>query len=98
VQDRHIIDNTYKTGYNNVLSSNVLTNSDSGCVFVNYIRDSATSSQDAGFIKLDKHGNAVVKKSFNLFNLDHLGFLQGMKQFICATPCSYFLAGTVTTK
>jgi len=64
-------DNTYKTGYNNVLSSNVLTTPDSGCVFCKLYSDSATSSQDAGFIKLDKHGNAVVKKSFNLFNLDH---------------------------
>lgn len=89
-------DNTYKTGYNNVLSSNVLSTADSGCVFVNYIRDSLTHRQDFGLLRLDKNGNELVKKSFNMFNNDYSGFLQGMKQFIPATPCSYFLTGGIS--
>jgi hypothetical protein len=90
-------DNYYKTGFNNLYSCNVITTPDSGCVFVNYIRDSATSRQDVGFIKLDKHGNELIKTSFSLYNLDHLAFLQGMKNFIPATPSSYFLSGGTYT-
>ena len=88
-------DNTYKTGYNNLLSACVLTTPDSGCVFVNYIEDSVSGRQDFGLIKLDKHGNEIVKKTSNILNMSYPYFLQGMKHFIAATPCSYFLTGDV---
>ena len=90
-------DNTYKTGYNNLLSSNVLTTPDSGCVFVNYISDSITHKQYVGLIHIDKFGNEVIKKSFSIPNYEYGGFLQGMKQFIPATTCSYFLTGGTYT-
>lgn len=85
--------NYYKTGYNNLASTNVLTTADSGHVFVNYIADSLTHRQDFGLMKIDKQGNEVLKKSFNMFNHQYNGFFQGMKQFIPATKCSYFLTG-----
>lgn len=88
-------DNYYKTGYENVRSSDPISNSDSSVVILNYIIDSATGRQDAGFLKLNKLGNIVVQNSFNLFNRDHAGFIY-MKSFIEATACSFFLAGSTT--
>mgnify|MGYP003553631711 CR=1 FL=1 len=48
VKAQYIFDNYYKTGYENVKSSDPIYNSDSSVVILNYIIDSATGRQDAG--------------------------------------------------
>jgi len=85
-----VFDNFYKTGFNNLLSNNVITNPDSSFVFVNFIRDSATWRQDMGLIKLDNNGNELNKISFNMFNKDYAPFYRG-KPFISASNSSYLI-------
>lgn len=92
-----LFNNKYKTGYNNVASMCPVALADSGCVVLNYIRDSATSRQDFGLMRLDKNGSEVIKKSFNLFNYQFAVYLAGMKHFINATKNSYFLFGGSST-
>lgn|GEM_PF-3911388 len=84
----------YKTGYHSNKSSNVIARPDSNCVFVNYTVDSLTSRLDVGLLMLDKNGNEVIKNSFNMFNKSYNSFTSGMKNFIEATPSSYFLSGS----
>ncbi len=90
---QNTFDNYYTTGYHNNKSSNVITEPDSGSVFVNYVVDSATYRIDMGLLRLDKNGNEVVKNSFNMFNESYNSTNWGMKNFIEATPSSYFLMG-----
>ncbi len=94
---QNTFDNYYNTGYHNNKSSNVITEPDSSCVFVNYIIDSTTQRLDMGFLRLDKNGNEVIKNSFNMFNGSFYSFVSGMKNFIEATPSSYFLSGSYFT-
>ncbi len=90
---QNTFDNYYNTGYHNNKSSNVITEPDSGCVFVNYVIDSVTQRWDMGLLRLDKNGNEVIKNSFNMFNESFYSYVSGMKNFIEATPSSYFLSG-----
>jgi len=81
----------YNTGYSNVGSYNVISQSDSNIVFCNYIRDTITHIQNLGLIKLDNHGNEIIKKKYNLFGYDIGAFIQAPNNFLQISK-SYFFA------
>src|SRR5687768_13781426 len=56
-------DKYFKTGYDNLLTSNVLFLEDSTYAFLNYVRDSATGRQNMALLKVDKFGNELLKKT-----------------------------------
>ncbi len=89
-------DRQYNTGFNNLLSSMVYTQPDSGFVMLNYIRDSITQRQDFGLLKLDKNGNELLKKKYNMFNYGYGAYLNGMNHFVPATKSSFFLTVAIT--
>ncbi len=74
------------------MSCNVITTEDSNFIFVNYLQDSATGRQDAGFITIDKQGNEILQNSFNYFNQSWLTFIN-RKHFVQVSKHSFFLAG-----
>lgn len=98
VEGQTYFDKNYYSGSNNLFTSNIITAEDSGHVFINYVRDSVTLNQDLCIIKIDKHGNEQIKKTYNLLNSDH-GLIGGggFKHFIPATKSSYFITGGTYT-
>lgn len=92
-----VFDDYYKTGYHNNKSACVITEPDSGFVFVNYIIDSATYRSDLGLIRLDKNGNAIINKSFQMFSGECSSSNWAMQNFVEATPSSYLLLSGYST-
>ncbi len=89
--------NYYKTGYNNFFSTNIFPQPDSSNIIFNYLQDSATGRQDLGILKINKQGNLLVNKTFNINNVNYLAYINGLKQFIPATNNSFLaVSGTYT--
>ncbi len=74
------------------MSCNVIATEDSNFIFVNYLQDSATGRQDAGFITVDKLGNEISHNSFNYSNSTWNTFFN-RKHFIQVSGASFFLSG-----
>ncbi len=88
--------NYYKTGYNNFFSTNIFSQQqDSSHIVFNYIQDSASGRQDLALMQINKTGNLLLKKSFNIYNTTYSAYLNGLKQFIPATKSSFI--GTCVT-
>lgn len=89
--------NFYKTGYNNGFSTNIIQQADSSHVIFNYVVDSLTGRQDIALLKINKTGTQLLKKVSNIQNLTYLAYLNGLKQFIAATPSSFLATGGTYT-
>lgn len=89
--------NFYKTGYYNYYSTNVFPQPDSSHVVFNYIQDSVSGRQDLALLKIDKNGNELIKKTYNIFNTDYLPPINGLKQFVTATNSSFLSSSVVYT-
>ena len=87
--------NYYKASYNNFASTNIFPQPDSSNIIFSYAKDSLTGRQDLVSQKINKHGNLLVNKTYNIYNIDYLAYSNGLKQFIAATKTS-FLASCVT--
>ena len=81
--------NFYKTGYNNFFSTNIFPQPDSSNIIFNYVQDSATGRQDFGALKINKYGNFLINKTYNIYNVSYLAYLNGLKHVISATPNSF---------
>lgn len=88
--------NYYKTGYNNTSSTHVFNNpGDSSFTVFNYAYDSITGYQGLYSTNISKTGILNFKKVLTYPNYDYYSYLNGLKQFIPATNCSYL--GTSVT-
>ncbi|MBA2614037.1 MAG: T9SS type A sorting domain-containing protein [Bacteroidetes bacterium] len=90
--------NYYKTGYNNTASTHVFNNpADSSFTVFNYANDSVTGYQGLYCTNISKTGILNFKKTLTYPNYDYYSYLNGLKQFIPATNCSYFGASVTYT-
>ncbi|MDO8999089.1 MAG: T9SS type A sorting domain-containing protein [Bacteroidota bacterium] len=90
--------NYYKTGYNNTFSTHVFNNVvDSSFTVFNYATDSVTGYQGLYSTNISKTGTLNFKKVLTYPNYDYYSYLNGLKQFIPATNCSYIGASVTYT-
>lgn len=89
-------DKYYKTGYDNLLTSNILLLEDTTYTFLNYVRDSTTGRQNMSLLKTDEFGNELLKKTHD-FGFDYLAYLNGLRQFTSASKSSILVTAITYT-
>jgi hypothetical protein len=89
-------DKYYKTGYDNLYTSNVLFLEDSTYAVLSYVRDSITGQQNMSLLKIDKLGNEILKKTHNL-GFDYLYYYNGLRQFTSISKTSIFSTAVTYT-
>lgn len=65
-------DKYYKVGLPTLVAQNMILLKDSTYLINCIVKDSATGRQDCGFLKIDKFGNEIAKKTINYQNIMYL--------------------------
>lgn len=80
----------YNIGFTKGVSPSLLKLEDSTYAVLNYGIDSITGQQNMGIFKIDKFGNLIVKKNYDL-GYDYLYYNNGFRYFLNANNSSLFV-------